>query len=329
IEIPHSNETIIFDYYKVKYSYASSHTITNKVHFTQTGNPVVIPSGSNTFATVTEYLPKSVEYNQVKVNFKYKMNGSKFKEREDVDNVTDHSLIGIAGGILEKIQVETKTNNTVIKNFKLNTGYFTSNNNENIPQMWGEHNTTRPVLFKRLKLESIQEFLSDIRYEFEYYGELTNQFLPPRFSYKTDYWGMYNGKNNTTELHDYTITENGKKHYYPGADKSPDGIFAKIGSLKKVFLPTGGYQEFEYELDEFKNTDDNTVFYPVYDYEEKEYELFNESFEYVSTTFDDYIINITPPAPDYRIGFNHIFSLSTNDEPELINNPNDLPQESH
>src|SRR5690606_24992249 len=124
IEIPHSNETIIFDYYKVKYSYASSHTITNKVHFTQTGNPVVIPSGSNTFATVTEYLPKSVEYNQVKVNFKYKMNGSKFKEREDVDNVTDHSLIGIAGGILEKIQVETKTNNTVIKNFKLNTGYF-------------------------------------------------------------------------------------------------------------------------------------------------------------------------------------------------------------
>lgn len=331
IEIPHSNETITFNYYKVEYAYASSHTVTKKVSVSAiNGGISTILAGSNTFGLVTEYLPKSIEYNRVKVEFKYKMNGSKFLGRNDVDLTQSFELIGNRGGILEYIEVSDNANNTKIKNYQLATDYFTSSGST--ADMSGPLGTTQAPLFKRLKFEGIHELLSDTRYDFEYFGETEEIVLPPRFSYNVDYWGMYNGKNNNTELHSYVIPAGGKKRYFPGADKTPDLTFARIGSLKKVFLPTGGYQEFDYELDEFKNTvfdDDDTEFHAVHNYEEREHELFNESFPYASTTYNNYIVNITPPAPDYREGFSHVFTFYTNDQPETVDSPDDLPEESH
>lgn len=294
IKIPHTNESIKFYYHQVQYDYFSSHTVTNKINVSPTGYPIIKPSGSNTVVTVTEYLPKYIEYKNIQVEFKYKMNGSQFLQREDVDG---------GGAILEYIIVKNKANNTELKNYKLTTSYFVSPN-ENIPIMWGFGSTSRNSLFKRLKLSAVKEQISEIEYGFDYFGESEQKFLPPRFSYKTDYWGMYNGKENNTELHDYTIQTPSKKYFYPGADKNPDINFAKIGALKKVKLPTGGFQEFEYELDEFKNTvfeDDDTQFNPVYDYDQREFNI--------DTSVPNFplgqLIPITPTLPDYREGFSH------------------------
>mgnify|MGYP000845254660 CR=1 FL=1 len=313
IRIPQSNELIEFHYHQVQYSYFSSHTVTNKVHLSSTGIPVTTPAGSNTIATVTEYLPDYVEYNNIRIEFKYKMNGSQFLNREDVDG---------GGAILEYIIVKDKINNTVIRNYKLTTEYFDSPN-EILPLVWGNITTYSP-LFKRLKLNSVNEQISGTTYEFEYYGESEQQYLPPRFSYKTDYWGMYNGKNNDTELHDYVIEGPDRRYYYPGADKNPDINYAKIGSLKSIKLPTGGYQEFEYELDEFKNTvfdDDDTQFNPVYDYEQRDFVL-----DTADPNFPlNQLILINPPAPSYKDGFSHEINFSYPCNPNNNLEGDDLP----
>lgn len=317
IEIPHSGETISFDYYKVSYGYFSSHTVTNKIRFNLSGNPIVTPSGSNTYGIVTEYLPKTIIYKNTKVEFKYKMNGSKFLNREDVDKLYDHVIIGDAGGILESIEVSDFAQDLKIKDYQLTTDYFISVNEslESLPDMANGYDKT--TWRKRLKLEELKEIVSDTNYVFEYYGEDQDQTLPPRFSYNVDFWGMYNGKNNSRELPTTTILHSNKVHFFYGADKNPDINFAQIGSLKKIKLPTGGSQLFEYELDEFKNTifeDDDTNFHPVYNYQEREYTI-DQSIVYNHPSYDEIILNITPPAPDFRDGIGTRFQYYTGYEP--------------
>ena len=321
IEIPHSGETIYFDYHKVSYGYFSSHTVTNKIRFNLIGNPIINQSGSNTYGTVTEYLPKTIIYKNTKVEFKYKMNGSKFLAREDVDKIYDLSIIGDAGGILESIEVSDLSQNLKIKDYKLSTAYFISPN-EPLPTMADGYDKTS--WRKRLKLNEIKEIISDTDYAFEYYGEKQGHTLPPRFSYKVDFWGMYNGKNNNTELPTSSIIHSNKVHFFHGADKAPDINFAQIGSLKKVKLPTGGNQFFEYELDEFKNTvfeDDDTNFNPIYDYQEREYTI-DQSIIYNHPSYDEIILNITPPAPDFRKGIAAKFQYYTGYEPPSYNPQN-------
>src|SRR5690606_26888372 len=117
---------------------------------------------TNTFSTITEYLPKSIEYNRVKVIFKYKMNGQNFLMREDVDN---------GGAILEYIEVIDKQNpSEKIKNFKLTTTYFTSGDSGPLPSsLWGgSTGTTYGVLFKRLILKKVEDLIANTFFEFEY-----------------------------------------------------------------------------------------------------------------------------------------------------------------
>ncbi len=330
IEIPHTGETITFEYYEVSYGYFSSHTVTNKIYFNQSGVPITIPGGSNTYGTVTEYLPKSITYNYTKVEFNYKRDGinpSKFLDREDVDNIYDNNIIGDAGGILEYIEVTDLSNDLTIKQYKLLTDYFVSDN-ESLPDL--ELNYDKTPWKKRLKLEGIQDLINDTDYEFEYYGESEGKALPPRFSFKTDYWGMYNGKNNNTELNYFTILHAGEVFHFSGADKKPDINFAKTGSLKKVKLPTGGSQSFEYELDKFKNTvfdDDDTVFNPVYNYQEREH-IIDQTIVYNDPDYDEIILNITPPAPDFREGISHKLLYYTGYEPPSYTPPDGIPTET-
>ena len=293
---PKTKEKIKFEYYPVSYKYTASHSHSMRYKIFHNFSTQGDPSGSNTFSTITEYLPKTIEYNRVKVEFKYKMNGSVFMNREDVSN---------GGAILEYIEVVDKLNpSQKIKNIKLTTDYFTSPSGELLPGVCGgTTGVSCSTLYKRLRLKKVEDLLSSADYGFEYIGETTNEVLPARFSYKTDYWGMYNGKTNSSGLPETVFEYNGTKYYLPGADKNPDEHFAKIGSLKKVKLPTGGSQIFEYELDEYKNTvfdDDNTVFHPVHDYEEREFQLDTSGGNILNQ-----LLPITVPAPDYRAGFGY------------------------
>lgn len=73
--------------------------------------------------------------------------------------------------------------------------------------------------------------------------------MPQRGSYAQDDDGFYNGKNtNTTLLSSHVVPQpTGINYEFVGADKTPDFNFAKLGSLKKIIFPTGGYTTFDYE----------------------------------------------------------------------------------
>jgi hypothetical protein len=90
-------------------------------------------------------------------------------------------------------------------------------------------------------------------YAFDYFLDqnLNESSLPdPLRGY--DYWGYYNGKTNA----DVFVIPT---QWGPAADRSPDLIYAKLGSIKKIIYPTGGSEEFEYELNDKRGTSSNVT----------------------------------------------------------------------
>ncbi len=88
------------------------------------------------------------------------------------------------------------------------------------------------------------------QYTMEYDDPLA---LPTRTSSARDALGYYNGKTfNSTAL-----PQNNDLYfhnYYPNlADRSSDFASAVKGALKKIIYPTGGYSEFEYEMEKSKD----------------------------------------------------------------------------
>ncbi|MGV0829349.1 hypothetical protein ACTS9C_10845 [Empedobacter brevis] len=102
----------------------------------------------------------------------------------------------------------------------------------------------------RLKLNAVIDEISGQKYLFQYYPGN----LPPRLSHSKDYWGVYNGKNNSTSIgpaeyldyHDYV-----RRKYNSPNDLKPYIDYGKIGNLQKITFPTNGTQELFYENDDF------------------------------------------------------------------------------
>lgn len=106
--------------------------------------------------------------------------------------------------------------------------------------------------YPRLFLNTVQE-TGKPPYSFDY-DILPNQLLPKPSTCAVDFWGFYNGKlTNDAPAFGYdlliaqsTVDSNGDETYISNIRNS-NFNFSKIGSLKKVTYPTGGYSEFEYE----------------------------------------------------------------------------------
>jgi len=81
-------------------------------------------------------------------------------------------------------------------------------------------------------------------YTFNYYS-----FDGPRNSLNTDHWGYYNGAINNRYAPE--MIYNGR--YYQGADREPDFLSARQGTLFRITYPTGGTTDFEYELHRYRN----------------------------------------------------------------------------
>src|SRR5690606_14909721 len=110
--------------------------------------------------------------------------------------------------------------------------------------------TGDPKLFKRLKLERIIEYSSDLQdsiaYSFEY---IENVNLPQRLSKAVDYWGYYNGKNsNTSYLPNgvYKIGNVQEIRINNRADRRASPYYSVANTLRKITYPTGGSREFIY-----------------------------------------------------------------------------------
>ncbi len=109
--------------------------------------------------------------------------------------------------------------------------------------------------YLRLKLDGAT--IEDKTYSFTYE---TPNMLPAKNSFKTDFWGFYNGANNTSNVPSIgrfctsplggTVDPLGPKQVYfnlNGADRGADFSFGNRGNLIKITYPTGGSSAFEYE----------------------------------------------------------------------------------
>ncbi len=138
---------------------------------------------------------------------------------------------------LEKIKL-LDDDDQLVKGMELHTSYFTSAVNEN-----SFFDTQNEGLY-RLKLDSISQFGKNLNtlppYKFEY----DSKILPSRFSRSQDYFGYYNGENNTTLIPKGTY---GLPGYVGDAIRSVDPAFTDACVLEKITYPIGGYDQFIWE----------------------------------------------------------------------------------
>ncbi len=158
----------------------------------------------------------------------------------------------------------------LVKSFALNYGYFVS------------AATNKTYKDYRLKLTSVNEVsLSNQHlpsYNFEYFNETAA--FPAIDSKEQDYWGFFNANGETTlwpKLYFYKslvptssaankqinpflpfiIKNENNQELLPrvvattGVIRDPNEQACKTGMLKKITLPTGGFHEFDYELNQF------------------------------------------------------------------------------
>lgn len=107
----------------------------------------------------------------------------------------------------------------------------------------------------RLQLTSVTE-VGRNPYLFEYNGA-----IPVTYSSKSiDHWGYYNGSGNTNLIPIIQITNipdiNGTYGY---ANREPNYNNTKLGSLKKIVYPTRGYNEFEYQQNDYSYINDQST----------------------------------------------------------------------
>lgn len=136
--------------------------------------------------------------------------------------------------------------------YKFNYGYFLKKEikavNYNFP--------ADQIRFARLCLLSfakrISNNVSDKEHSFEYY--LTDginpdneefQGLPARFTYRSDYWGYYNAASNVEDNNGNPLYSSSPVSF--GTYKRPHWSVQKIGLIKKIIYPTGGYFEYQYQ----------------------------------------------------------------------------------
>jgi hypothetical protein len=91
-------------------------------------------------------------------------------------------------------------------------------------------------------------------YRFEYNA---SQLLPTKLSRSVDYWGYYNNANNNTLVPRMEVPyyDNGSSTITIGSNitngRDPNPSYMQANVLKKIFYPTGGYSEFEFETNQY------------------------------------------------------------------------------
>ncbi|MBK7173657.1 MAG: hypothetical protein IPH84_10600 [Bacteroidales bacterium] len=188
------------------------------------------------------------------------------EDREDIDSDNAKRL--------GSIDIISKISNNKIKSFEFQYEYFpySTTGVPYDPYIWQHLDNYG----KRLKLTELQEIgydnagssdYSNPPYLFEYNTTVT---MPMKCSYAKDFWGYYNGANNSCLLPnldyfdypydpDYQVTLvnsttiNPYIFPYEGADRFTDNEKVDAYILKRISYPTRGFTEFEYEPNSFTN----------------------------------------------------------------------------
>lgn len=77
---------------------------------------------------------------------------------------------------------------------------------------------------------------------------INKEAFPERLTLGQDYWGYYNGKDNNQ----YLIPKINNDFWLNfGGDREPSLVLTETGLLKRITYPTGGYNEFTYEPNDY------------------------------------------------------------------------------
>lgn len=215
-----------------------------------------------------------------------------------------------SGKILKEVIIKDKNNN-VIKSFLLEY----NNGTEDIHTVSGNHLHNHIQLTSVKEVNALGESLPP--YEIDYYGS-----VPNRDSKSIDHHGFFNNIPNT-RLH--TPFYNYFGAYVEGADRSPGALTARVGMVKRIHYPTGGFTQFNYENHEINNTSlaytTNTEVIFVESCDAQGVLLPDASFIGL-TCENSKIVNVTIPSDAVRSKFS-VSSMWGTDNP-TIDDPNDF-----
>ncbi len=229
-------EEIIFHYSNFTYSYTLAKEETDYHKYSiagSTGCPNMTKKTNELYITQEEPVLDKITYTNGEINFSYS-NDIKYPI------AGSNSRLDSPGNPALRM-IEVKNTNTIVSYYEFNYEYF------GVSEVSQDEEDNY-----RLKLTSLKENGSDKVYNFNY-NETEN--LPARFSKSQDYWGYYNGKQNTTML-PTTVFGN---LVFSGADRSIDSQKVKANILEKITYPTGGYSKFTYESNTFYGTKDSLI----------------------------------------------------------------------
>jgi len=239
IKLPVGNRTISFEYDIENYSYdlPLSETSYHQIFYNTTG--------------CSRKLYEQIRANLI-INHARRISKIVFPGGS-VEFIAGNYRYDFKGGKTLK-QIRIKNESEVIKSYQLNYNYFT-NNTENIEDDGYATINTEANTGKRLCLKNVQERNADNTassqsYTFSYHQPyIVSGYLPDRItSTAQDHWGYYNGQVGNTSLIPSFIDR--KSVLVPGALRHPVEEYAKIGTLTKIQYPTGGYTEYDYELND-------------------------------------------------------------------------------
>ncbi|MDX2304253.1 MAG: PKD domain-containing protein [Microscillaceae bacterium] len=108
---------------------------------------------------------------------------------------------------------------------------------------FGYSNVTSSFM-RGLRLDKLQVD-QDNPYLFSYYSGN----LPPQGSFEIDYWGFYNNNGSLTGIPPWSNPYDNT--YYNGANRNPSLETTRRGTIQKIVYPTGGWVEYEYELNDY------------------------------------------------------------------------------
>jgi len=147
---------------------------------------------------------------------------------------------------LDQVVVKNSLNQE-IKKIDFHNSYFISNNLGNSYSYVPVGLYTTSEVTHRLKLDSVTVNNSE-EFKFKYNSTL----LPNKFSFAVDYWEYYNGNLSNTSFVPNPSRFN-RADISGTNNKSARLDYAKACILEEITYPTGGFTQFEYELNTFNN----------------------------------------------------------------------------
>ncbi|TXJ24839.1 MAG: hypothetical protein E6Q24_14910 [Chitinophagaceae bacterium] len=260
-----TGKEMLFEYYSGKYySYHYQETIHRGFLF-GIGTSGEVLSGTVSNPEHSTKTLSRITMDDVTIDFN-------LEDREDMFSVADGDGNNANGTLSTKRikSIDLKRGTTPIKSWKLNYDYFPFTTTGSDAFMYTPGTTPQATidkLGKRLRLLSVYEIgytalgapVQNAPYEFTYDAAT----LPLKSSFARDFWGYYNGKNNTKLIPDLSFFYfSGYPEYanmpaslldIHGANRTTNTNTITAGILKEVKYPTGGHTAFEYESNEFGN----------------------------------------------------------------------------